>query len=177
MKYSKAQVSLHWITVVLLIGMAGSGLAYSYDWADDGVLDLHQVVGQALIVTLVLRIALRLVRPPQATPPLHAAWERALAHAVHIGLYLCLVAFVATGYVAASGLGTPALLAPLDKGFARSDLGETLLEAHYTLKWVLLGLFVLHIAGVLKHAVLDRDATLSHMRLPRSSKRETAERT
>ena len=47
---------------------------------------------------------------------------------------------------------------PKDPSIA--ELSATL---HYVLQWVLIGAIVLHVAGALKHHLLDRDATLRRM--------------
>jgi len=168
-RYSPTQMALHWATFALILIMVSTGLAYSYELADSGAMTLHQLAGQTLIVVLVLRLITRLRRGAPPAPTAHARWERTLASTVHIGLYLVMIAFVATGYVAASGETDNALIAPLSLAFARSDLGESLLETHYALKWALITLFTLHLAGALKHALLDRDSTLSRM-IPAPSK-------
>ena len=93
----------------------------------------------------------------------HAAWEKALSSSIHFALYAALLVFVVTGYVSASALRDTSLLFPVDLAFARSDTGEMLLETHYAMKWVLLALLSLHIAGAIKHLVIDRDQTLSNM--------------
>lgn len=165
MKYSKAQILYHWLTVVLLAVMALSGIAYTYDWLDKEVIDLHQVLGQLFIALLVARLAARLMNRAPAVTPAHSGFEMVMSRIVHVGFYICLIAYVATGYVAASGLGEPALIAPISQTFARSDLGEQILEAHFMLKWVVLGLLTLHIAAVLKHQFWDRDGTFSNMTL------------
>ncbi|MEM8554862.1 MAG: cytochrome b/b6 domain-containing protein [Pseudomonadota bacterium] len=163
MTYSPAQIKLHWASAGLVLVLAGTGLAYSFDLADRGALRFHQVLGQFLVILLIARIGYRLTRPAPAPHPDHSRAERALAYTVHIGLYLCLIAFSVTGYVSASALGNNAMLFPVDRGFARSDFGELLLEIHFALKWVLLALFTLHILGALKHAFWDRDRTLARM--------------
>ena len=161
--YSSQQIALHWVTFALVLIMAGTGLAYSYEWADSGAMTAHQVAGQLLIVVLILRLVTR-ARTGAPTPlETHTSAERRLAHIVHFGLYAVLIAFVVTGYVAASAETRNALVAPVGLGFARSDTGEALLETHYALKWALLALFALHIAGALKHTLIDRDTTLSRM--------------
>ena len=93
----------------------------------------------------------------------HKPWERFLAGLVHLCLYLSLILFVCTGYVAASALSNNILILPLDIGFARGATGEAILETHYFMKWVLLVLFSLHLAGALKHLFIDRDTTFSSM--------------
>lgn len=165
-KYSNIQILYHWLTVLMVLFLAGSGLAYTYEIADAGrgTIVAHQIAGQVLIVVLAFRIVTRFVRKAPDTEASHAPWERRLARAVHIALYVSLVVFVVTGYVSASAMSSNALAAPVDMGFARSDTGERFLDTHFAMKWVLLGLFGLHFAGVLKHALVDRDSTLSSMR-------------
>ena len=158
--YTPSQKALHWLSAVLIVIMAYTGLAYVYEWADESIIVGHQIAGQALIVVLLVRMVVRF-RHGGRRGQTHAVWERALSGLIHLCLYLAMIAFVVTGYVAASALRENALLLPLDIGFARSDLGETLLEVHYALKWVLAGLLFFHIAGVLKHILIDRDDTFS----------------
>lgn len=165
MKYSKAQIRYHWISFAILVVMVLSGLAYSYDWIDTGSMGLHQVGGQIFIAILAARIVARLVRPVVADEENHSRFEALTARLVHGGLYLCMIAYVVTGYVAASGLRDPLLVAPVNQGFARSDMGELFLEAHFAIKWVLLALVTLHVAAVLKHRFWDKDSTISHMAL------------
>ena len=163
MKYSNAQVAYHWISFVLIMVMLGSGLGYSYDLVGDGGMRVHQIAGQILIVVLVIRIATRLGRRTPNVGDQHPVWERLLAGAVQLALYAVLIAFVVTGYVSASAEASNALIAPVSVAFALSDTGEQLLEIHYMLKWVLLGLIGLHIAGALKHLIIDHDDTFSQM--------------
>lgn len=163
MTYSRSQILYHWLTAALVLLMAGTGMAYFYELGGDAVMRVHQIAGQLLIVVLTLRLVTRF---GSGAPPAnleHPKWERLLATLVHIGLYLAMIAFVITGYVSASAETDNLLLLPVELGFARSDAGERFLETHYALKWALLALFALHFAGALKHAFLDRDATLSRM--------------
>ena len=108
MKYSKAQIFYHWVSVMLLIIMTLSGLAYTYDWLGKGVINLHQIVGQLFIALLAIRLFARLKRRATSTPPAQSGIQAAMARIVHVGFYGCLIAYVATGYVSASGLGDPA---------------------------------------------------------------------
>ncbi len=166
MKYATTHIAFHWITALLIVFMAASGLAYSYDIIDKPALTAHQIAGQVLILLLIGRIAARVFIRTQTVATTHPAIERAAAKATHLGLYLCLIAFAVTGYVSASALSSSALLFPVDIGFARSDTGEQLLELHFLLKWVLLGLLSLHLAGVIKHVLVDRDGTFAKMTTP-----------
>ncbi|MEL6610256.1 MAG: cytochrome b/b6 domain-containing protein [Pseudomonadota bacterium] len=160
-RFSPAQRTLHWLTVAFILVMVTTGMMYFYEIGDRAAIQVHQIAGQLLIIVLVIRLIVRLrTRTPASD---HAPLERALAGATHVALYAMLIAFVVTGYVSASALTNNALLLPVDRAFARGDLGERLLDAHYALKWVLLGLVGLHVAGALKHHFIDRDATLVAM--------------
>lgn len=166
MIYSRYHIVFHWITALLILVMLATGLAYSYELGGKGAMTTHQWAGQILIIVLLLRLGGRIVnrpRPAQDGQTLHGPLERLLAHATHIALYLVMIAFVVTGYVSASAFTQSALLAPVDIVFARSPAGERFLDAHYMMKWVLLGLLALHFSGTLKHLIWDRDNTLSRM--------------
>lgn len=163
MKFSNAQVAYHWLSFFLIMLMLGTGLGYSYDVFGDGAMRVHQISGQILIVILVIRIATRLGRRTPDVPNTHPAWERLLTGAVQLALYLMLIVYVATGYVSASAESSNALLAPVSLAFALSDTGELLFELHLMLKWALLALVGLHVAGALKHLIIDRDDTFSQI--------------
>lgn len=158
MTYTSPQVWLHWITAAIVLAMVASGLAYGLDLADDWAIKAHQVMGQLLIVVVVIRLAWRLTHAPQGTAP-GPVWQVRLAGLVHIALYLLLIAYLVTGYVSASGLGAPTLLFPINQALARTDFADTLVGVHYALKWVLLGVISLHIAGALKHLIVDRTSS------------------
>ncbi|MEO0677361.1 MAG: cytochrome b/b6 domain-containing protein [Pseudomonadota bacterium] len=160
--FSRAQIAFHWVTAALVLLMAATGMMYFLEIADGPAMQVHQITGQILILVLAGRLLTRaLSRVP--SHPHHAAWERALAGAVQVALYLALITAAVTGHVSASAFSSNALIFPVDIGFARSDTGERLLEIHYLMKWVFLGLISLHVGGALKHHFLDRDDTLRHM--------------
>lgn len=163
MRYSRPQILYHWLSAGLIVIMVGTGMAYSYDLADDGAMMVHQIAGQSLIVVLVIRLITRFLRPPHPVETAHHKVEKILSQLVHLGLYLVMIAFVVTGYISASAETDSALIAPVSLAFARSDMGEMILEVHFLLKWALLALVALHIAGALKHHFWDKDATLSQM--------------
>jgi len=161
-RYSLSLKSAHWISALLILGMATTGMMYFWEISGQTAITVHQIMGQALIVVLIWRLWAKFKsnRPDHAG---HAVWERVLASAVQIALYGALFAFVITGYVSASALRETSLLFPVDFAFARSSVGEQFLNTHYTMKWVLLGLLALHIAGAVKHHFIDRDTTLKHI--------------
>lgn len=161
--FRPAQRAYHWISAALILALAASGMLYFWEIADGAAIRVHQVIGQFLIVLLAGRLLAKFRAGRRAADLSHALWERLLAGCVQIALYAAMIVAVVTGYVSASALRENMLLLPVDLAFARSDIGETMLETHYLMKWVLLGLVTLHISGALKHHFIDRDDTLRNM--------------
>ncbi len=163
MRYSYGIITLHWTTTALMLALATSGLLYSYKIIGANALIFHQLGGQLLLVLALIWIGLRIAYGVGPHNPDHIWWEKVLADLIKITLYTLLVAYVVTGYVTASGLRSTELLFPIDTAFARSDLGELFMEAHITLKWVLLAVLAIHVLGTLKHSFIDRDNTFRNI--------------
>ena len=163
MRYSFGIILLHWTTAVLMFALATSGLLYSYKIVGSNALIFHQWGGQLLSVLVFIWIGVRLAFGVGPSNPDHEWWEKILAAIVKITLYILLIAYVVTGYVSASGLRSTVLLFPINVAFARSDLGDLFMEAHFALKWVLLVVLALHLLGTLKHSFIDRDNTFRNI--------------
>ncbi len=163
MRYSYGIILLHWTTAALMFALATSGLLYSYKIVGSNALIFHQWGGQLLLVLVFTWIGMRLVFGVGPRNPDHVWWEKILAAMVKITLYVLLIAYVVTGYVSASGLRSTELLFPVNVAFARSDLGDLLMEAHFALKWVLLVVLGLHVLGTIKHSFIDRDNTFRNI--------------
>ena len=163
MRYSFGIILLHWTTAVLMFALATSGLLYSNKIVGSNALIFHQWGGQLLSVLVFIWIGVRLAFGVGPRNPDHVWWEKIIAAIVKITLYILLIAYVVTGYVSASGLRSTELLFPINVAFARSDLGDLFMEAHFALKWVLLVVLALHLLGTLKHSFIDRDNTFKNI--------------
>ena len=163
MKYSFGIKVLHWATTALIFALATSGLLYSYKIIGSNALIFHQWGGQILLVLVFIWISVRLAFGVGPSNPDHGWWEKVLAAFVKTTLYVLLIAYVVTGYITASGLRNTELLFPINVTFARSDLGDLIMEAHFALKWVLLAVLALHIFGTLKHIFIDKDNTFRNI--------------
>ncbi|TVR81287.1 MAG: cytochrome b [Rhodospirillales bacterium] len=161
---------LHWLLAILIIAMVGLGLYMVELPLGVRMLELyalHKSIGVTILLLMAVRLAWRLTNPTPTPAGPMKAYERRLATAVHTLFYVVLFALPITGWLMSSaanfsvsvfGLFTlPDLVAP-DKA-----LEERFKAAHRWLGWVLIGLFVLHVAGALKHHVMDRDDTLRRM--------------
>ena len=163
MRYPYGIIVLHWTTAALMFALATSGLLYSYKIVGSNALIFHQWGGQLLLVIVFIWFGVRLAFGVGPHNPDHVWWEKMLAASVKITLYALLIAYVATGYVTASGLRSTELLFPINVAFARSDLGDLVMEAHIALKWVFLAVLALHVLGTIKHSFIDRDNTFRNI--------------
>ena len=171
--------ALHWAVALLVIAMVAIGL-----WMVDLPLGveklelygLHKSLGVTVFVLVVGRLLWRVVNPtPRPLGPA-SPLERTLARLVHGAFYAVLLSMPLAGWIMSSaanfsvsvfGLFTlPDLVGP-DK-----ELQETARSVHEILGWALIGLFVLHIGGAAKHAVVWRDGTFARM-IPGLDRRAT----
>ena len=175
-RYSTVAIVLHWAIAALLLFEVGLGLNMegAKGAARFTVFQLHKSVGITILLLVALRIVWRFMRHP---PPTGATgWERVLAHIVHAAFYAILFALPLSGWliVSASKLAVPTLLYgivpwPHLPGFATMAAGakETWRAAgdfvHLNLVNLLYLLFALHVAGALKHHLIDRDGDIARM--------------
>lgn len=167
---------LHWITAVLILTLGGIGLIMTelpdgtQQDVDDKFLvySLHKTLGVTLLAIALLRVAWALFQPHPR--PLHP--ERTLdtlaAQTVHWALYGAILAMPITGWLQhAATEGLAPIWWPFSQNlpFVPDDpkLAEFFGLAHTSTAYLLGGALVLHIAGALKHAVIDKDGTLRRM--------------
>lgn len=174
-KLSKFGIALHWIVALFMIVLTAVGfyMAEQEAWA---LYPLHKSFGILAFIFIVLRVSWRIKEGwPEPLSPA-AAWQTLIAKLVHWGLLLVTLAMPISGMVfsGASGHGfalfgwvivasnhastDPSKVLPYDEHLA--DLGH---EIHETLALVFLALLALHLAGVVKHQLFDKDGTLARM--------------
>jgi cytochrome b561 len=166
--YTPLARALHWTTAVLLLLLFGLGVSMTRWVPDDQkirVYSWHEWVGITVFGLTALRLAWRLThRPPPIDVPL---WEKLAAGVVYVAMYSILVAQPIVGWLMSTAFGFPVVyfgLIPLPAPVAEDRaLAERLQGVHETLAVALALLFALHLAGVLYHHLVRRDAVLSRM--------------
>jgi cytochrome b561/polyisoprenoid-binding protein YceI len=174
-RYGSLSRLLHWSMAIAILAMFPLGkIAHDapFDTAEQlarkaQLFSAHKTLGVVVLGLAVVRIGWTLSQVhPQ---PLHPArrLETLAASVVHLLLYVSLVAVPLTGWVhhAASqgfapiwGIGQSLPFVPKDLG-----LSETAGALHGVFVKLLGVSLLLHIAGALKHHVIDRDDTLRRM--------------
>jgi cytochrome b561 len=179
-KYTKTAIWLHWAIALLIacniILAIGSG--YVPDADVRPMIDLHKSFGITVLLLFFLRLAWRLTHKPPAFPADYKPWEAKAAHAAHIALYVLIIAMPVTGWIHDSAWSAAAshpmqlfwfipwfrlpFITSLDP--ATKETVHGLFGAIHTyLSYALYAVLFLHIAGALKHQIIDKQPELQRM--------------
>lgn len=166
----------HWLTALLILtaiplGVVANNMGYDTSEAlaqKAQVFSLHKTLGVAAFFTASLRIlwAISQTHPAPLHPDRRA--ETTLAGAVHWLLYISMLAVPLSGWVHhAATSGFAPILWPLGQDLPLVPKSESLSQTAAALHWVftklLIASILLHVAGAIKHHVIDKDATLARM--------------
>lgn len=169
-RYSGVAMAFHWAIAILVIAnWLIAERAHELEGAMAGALmGYHKALGMTILALTLGRLAWRLGHPVPPLPSHHAPWERILARSVHVIFYVLLIGLPLGGWLGSSfggrpidffGLFTiPVLPVGENKGMAKQ-----IFEVHQTGGMVLIYLAGLHLLGVVKHMVIDRDGELFRM--------------
>lgn len=174
--YGAVARTFHWLTALLILAAIPLGLYANNLPSDSGaalawkaqVFSLHKTIGVAAFFVALARILWAFTQTHPA--PLHPErrLETRAAEVVHWTLYLSLVIVPLSGWIQhAATDGFAPILWPLGQDLPLIPKSETVARlagsAHWVFTKVLAAAVVLHIAGALKHHLIDRDATLARM--------------
>ncbi|MDU9415982.1 cytochrome b [Pseudomonas sp. zfem005] len=160
---------LHWSMALLILAMLfiGVGMVVTLSTRHTWLVELHKPLGIALLALVLLRIAVRLRRPPPALPPDLPGWQHRLAHLSHLLLYTLMLAMPLVGWAMLAAGGYPVVLlgwlqlpaiAPHD-----AALYAVLRQAHHWLGYLLFATVLLHLGAALFHGLIRRDGVLASM--------------
>jgi cytochrome b561 len=169
-RYGRVARWLHWIVALFVIVQVPVGVAMTSApleaWADP-LFILHKGLGAILLALVMGRALWRLTHAPPEFPDSLPPLEKRIAHRAHVAIYGALLIMVTSGYVrtVADGypielldlMGIPPLLPVLP------DVAAVMLVVHRFAVFVLVVLVAVHVAAVLRHAVIQKDAVLQRM--------------
>lgn len=168
-RYGATAIALHWLLAVGIVGAFGvgvymTGLPFSparlklYNW--------HKWAGICILVLSAVRLLWRLTHRPPADPPM-PTWQRQAAYATHLLLYALFFATPLLGWAYSSAAGFPVVVfgvLPLPDWVSPSkELAALIKPWHGWAAKAMAVLVVLHVAGALKHQLVDRDGLLRRM--------------
>jgi cytochrome b561 len=173
-RYTRVAIALHWLVAALVVaqftlGWAMQQIAKQPPGARAEAFNIHKSLGLTLLLLMALRFAWRLRHAPPAPLPM-PRWQWRLASITHGLLYAVLIALPLTGYLGSEFSGYPVrffgLALPSWAG-KNAAWKEILGNAHLALTWALAVLVTLHLAGVAKHVLVNRDRLLARMGIGR----------
>lgn len=175
-RYGLVAQLLHWATAVLVVVMLVLGVfmqqlpaasageaAAKYGW-----FSLHKTLGIVTFCVALARVVWAALQPAPALLNAERRLEAAAARTVHWLLYGAILVMPLTGWLHhAASEGFAPILWPLsqDLPFVPKDawLASLFAAAHHLTAILLAAALTLHVAGALKHALVDRDDTLRRM--------------
>ncbi|WP_271947633.1 cytochrome b/b6 domain-containing protein [Ruegeria faecimaris] len=182
--YGSVTKTFHWLTALLIftafpLGWVANGLAHAiYDPAiatteDDiaraaSLFSLHKTVGVTVFFVALARILWAITQTKPGLLNAENKPEAFAAETVHWLLYASLVLAPLTGWTHhAAAEGFAPILWPFGQDLPLIPKSEFLAELtgslHWLFVWTLAGSVALHVAGALKHHIIDKDSTLRRM--------------
>lgn len=168
--------TFHWLTalgIIALIPMGWLANQMPYDTSEElarkaWLFSLHKTLGVAVFGVALARIAWALSQPKPGLLNGARKLESLAAETVHWLLYGSLVVVPLSGWIHhAATTGFAPIWWPLGQNLPlvpkSENLAATFAGAHWVLTKVLALSLILHVAGAMKHHVIDKDATLRRM--------------
>jgi cytochrome b561 len=173
-RYTRTAIALHWLIAILVVAQ------FAWGWWMVGIpkdpvgprvnaFNLHKSVGLTILALMIVRLAWRARHPAPALPPM-PRWQARVARTTHVALYAALLLQPLVGYLGSEVSGYPVKYFGLTlPGWAgkHEALKEVLSLVHLATSWAIATLVTLHVAGALKHALVERDGLLARMGLGR----------
>jgi len=168
--YTRTAISLHWLMALLVlvtfpVGLVAHEMALSPDKLR--LLSYHKWLGVTVFLLAVVRLLWLATHRPAPMLASMPQWQRMVAQAVHVLLYVLLFAIPLSGWLMSSAKGFQTVylgILPLPDLLAKDKgLGDALGVLHQVLNITLLLLLVGHVVAALKHHFVDRDGTLARM--------------
>lgn len=160
---------LHWLMAVMILTMlfVGVGMLATVSWWHNWLLSIHKPLGIAILMLALVRLAVRMRRPPPPLPADLPAPQKLAAHASHWLLYALMIAMPLIGWAMLSAGGYPVMLGTsfhLPPILPPDPVAFAILRHLHT--WLALLLYVTflgHLAAALYHGLIRRDGVLSSM--------------
>ena len=174
--YGSIAKGFHWLTALLVLTLIPTGWFANqlpYETAEQlaqkaWLFSLHKTLGVAVFFVALLRILWALSQPKPGLLNADKKLESFAAELVHWLLYAALVIVPLSGWIGhAAASGFAPIWWPFGQGLPlvpKSVFVEEIAASVHFLATKVITLCVLfHIAGALKHQIIDRDATLRRM--------------
>ncbi len=167
-RYTLPAILFHWTSFALVVFVGVLGLSFGSIPRPDRLfwINIHAVLGLAVLALALARLLWRVRRPPPPYPENVSAVTRRLSQPVHLLLYALMIILPLVGIVAFVWHARV-----FDFGLFRLDFGvasqkpiyEAAEEVHELLAYSLFGLAGLHGVAALWHHFVRKDGILARM--------------
>ena len=169
-RYPGVSIALHWLLALMIVVSFGVGIYMSdlpvsptrlklYSW--------HKWAGITILALSALRLLWRLGHRPPADLPM-PVWQARVARATHGLLYALFFIVPLVGWAYSSAAGFPVVwfgvLQLPDFVTVDKALAEVIKPWHERSAMLMAFLVLMHVAGAVKHHVIDRDGLINRMR-------------
>lgn len=148
----------------LSVHRLSSGISYAT------LYNLHASLGLTVLALAGFRLVARLFWPWPALPPAMPLWERLLAEAMQIALYILMMALPLAGWSIISAPGCCYFAPFVFNSVTLQKLPSTpfpdraaAFAVHSTLAWLAMGAIAMHAAASLLHQFVFKDETLANV--------------
>jgi cytochrome b561 len=169
-RYTNVAIALHWIVALLVI------FTFAWGWwmqtipkAPPGLradaFNFHKSIGLTILALMAVRLAWRAFHEPPPLPPM-PLWQSRLAQGTHFLLYVALIVMPVAGYLGSVFSGYPVKYFGVTLpawGWKSEAIKSAMSAVHLATSWVIAAAVVLHVAGALKHALIERDGLMRRM--------------
>jgi len=173
-RYSNVAVTIHWLTVALVLTQVVIGFTFAEFMAPgperDQLFTWHKTLGATILVLSLIRLAYRLKNPPPPFPPELPAWRRHVAVWNHRLFYFGLIALPLTGLVAVSGMTHDSWFTPLIANIPlpvvpgiSKQTGDASGDLHVVLVFTTIALLLLHVSAALYQQFVEHDRAAGRM--------------
>lgn len=127
----------------------------------------HKSTGILILCLIVLRLVWRWSNEAPSLEAIHY-WEKLLAQAVHMLLYVLLLAMPLSGWIMSTAAGKPPIfyglvMMPFPGVEPSESLSDAAFTIHQKLAYAFLIALALHIIGALKHHFIDKNDILKRI--------------
>lgn len=168
-RYDNVQVTLHWLTVLIVLYQFGSSLLWEQFARPTrhDLIALHMSFGVLLGLIVAARIVWRFI-PGHRVAPAVGGWQETASVVVHYGLYALLIAQFVLGFVLRYSEARPMSFFFLDIPSPVSERAPRAVhhqigEVHEWVGYVIVALAAGHAAMALYHRFIVRDGVLQRM--------------
>ncbi|AQS36436.1 cytochrome B561 [Shewanella psychrophila] len=174
-KLSSLTLALHWIVAIVMISLLAIGV-YMVETETRSLYSWHKSFGLLILFIAVIRVVWR-IRNGWPTPVgNYSNFEHLLSTIVHWALIIGTIVLPISGFLMSSLGGNGVDLFGLEiiarnidpenpaKTITHSEaLASFFHNIHYWSSYIIIATVILHVAGALKHHIIDKDETLTRM--------------